>query len=162
MPNYDVSKHVTKLSEGAAIAGFGAIDGIVTSYTISYISSLSPFIADLSPFTIGGMIGVGLLTSAFITSVLVKDLVLGSKAFSKKMARAIAYTGAAFGIGAGLVALDVTSSAAIGATVTVVNIGAISSLFALLERPREFKHARSERYSDDLSNRNLAFAFPTQ
>jgi len=57
------------------IVGFGAIDGIVTSYAISYILSLSPFIAGLSPITVGGIISVGLLRSLFITSLLADDFV---------------------------------------------------------------------------------------
>jgi hypothetical protein len=56
-----------KLSKGTTVAlvaaGLGAIDGIVTSYAISDISSLSSFIAGLSPIVVGGIIGVGLSTS---------------------------------------------------------------------------------------------------
>lgn len=163
MPSYDVSDHTIRLAAVAGltaafacvVAGFGAINGIATSYAISYVSSLSPFIAGLSPVIVGGMIGVGLLTSLLIMRSLMNDLISYSREFPKGLASAVAYTGTAFGVGAGLVALGVTSPAAIGTIATVMGLGVVSALLTLLERPRELKNIRSEHYSNGLSTEGI-------
>jgi len=145
MPSYDASNRMIKLSEREAIvlmiaggtaialmiAGFGAVNGIVTSYAISYISSLSPLVAGLSPLIIGGIIGVGLVSALLTTVGLVGILIMSPQEFPKTLAIATAYTGAAFGIGAGLVALGVTSPATIGALASL----ALTFLKYLTEPP---------------------------
>ncbi|HCE59764.1 MAG TPA: hypothetical protein DEQ74_02965, partial [Wolbachia sp.] len=135
MSSYDISKPIIGIVIGTTVAlvaaGIGAINGIITSYTISYISGLSPFIAGLSPIIVGGIIGVGLLIPILSIYELAEDLISGSEKSLQNIVKNIVGIGVSFGTGAGLVAIGFTSPAEIGALTSLVLV----ALVILIEPP---------------------------
>lgn len=130
------------------LAGSGAVSGVITNYFLgSYIASLSPFI-------IGGIIGsrLPLLVVGFLRS-LISNPSLGDSI--KEVPKLIIHSCPEFAIGMGLVTLGFTSPAAIGALSALFGAVARITINSLIRRFNPDTNIEIDNIEDNSTDRTI-------